>query len=447
MHGAAAEPLRFQPLDHACDRGRRTHPVERAAVHHDALVRHRLGHRVGVDRIRALGLDHHAHRQVVRAGEREVPLVVRRHRHDGAGPVLHEDVGRGVTGHPLPVHRVHRVHAEERSLLRVRLLPGHERGRALALQERSYAVPGPAQLGEPPHRRVLEREHEERDAPQRVRAGREDGDPIARLGDLELDLRTPAPPDPVALHRDDTLRPVHQLVHVVQERVGVVGDLEEPLGEVAALDGRAAPLAGPRDHLLVREDRLVLRAPVDRRLPAVGQTAIEQLKEEPLRPAVVLRVARREAPAPVERHPHPLERRRLLLDVGVGPLLRVDAASDRRVLRGEPERVPADGMQDVVPLHRPETGYGIPAAEGFGVAHMEVTRWVGEHVEGVEARASVIGIVRGRVQAFSFPDPLPSGLDLRGVVAAAHGQQMVANSSLRPLKSIPRTADARVEGT
>ena len=43
------------------------------------------------------------------------------------------------------------------------------------------------------------------------------------------------------------------------------------------------------DHLLVREHGLVARAPVDRRLPLVGQAPLEQLQEEPLGPPVVRR--------------------------------------------------------------------------------------------------------------------------------------------------------------
>ena len=111
---------------------------------------------------------------------------------------------------------------------------------------------------------MLDREHEERDAPQCVGSRREDLDLVAGLLDRERDAGPLAAADPVALHRDDALRPVGQAVRVVQQALGVVGDLEEPLGQVAAYDRRAAPLARPGDHLFVRQDGLVLRAPVDR---------------------------------------------------------------------------------------------------------------------------------------------------------------------------------------
>ena len=74
---------------------------------------------------------------------------------------------------------------------------------------------------------------------------------------------------------------------VVEQAVGVVGDAEEPLLELADLDERAGALAAPVDDLLVGEHRLVDGIPVDGRLLAVGEAALEELQEDPLRPAVV----------------------------------------------------------------------------------------------------------------------------------------------------------------
>ena len=80
------------------------------------------------------------------------------------------------------------------------------------------------------------------------------------------------------------------LVEVVEQPVGVVGDPEEPLLELAHLDLVPAALAAAVDHLLVGEHGLVVRAPLDRRLLAVREAALEQLQEDPLRPAVVARL-------------------------------------------------------------------------------------------------------------------------------------------------------------
>ena len=302
---------------------------------------------------------------------------------------------------------------------RVRLLAAGQGGRPQGLEHRldlGLRASGLDELGD---QRVLGREHEERDPPQRVGAGREDLDGVAGLGDLERDARALRTPDPVALHRDHAFGPLERL-HVVEQALRVVGDLEEPLREIPAHDGRAAPLAGAVDHLLVRQDRLVLGAPVGRRVLPVRETAFEQPEEEPLGPPVVLGVAGVEPAGPVERHPQPAERPRLLVDVRVRPLLRVDPALDRGVLRREPERVPPDRMEHVVAAQGREPSHRVPAAERLGMPHVEVARGVGEHVERVEPWPGVRGVLGGPVQALGLPAFDPLRFDL-GRVVAAHG--------------------------
>ena len=101
-----------------------------------------------------------------------------------------------------------------------------------------------------------------------------------------------------------TLGPVDRL-QVVEQAVGVVGDAEEPLLQLARLDRRAAAFAATVDDLLVGEHRGVLGAPVDRCLLAVGQAALEEAQEQPLRPAVVARMAGGELARPVDRDAPP----------------------------------------------------------------------------------------------------------------------------------------------
>ena len=147
---------------------------------------------------------------------------------------------------------------------------------------------------------MLRRHHEERGAEERVGARREDRVVDAELLAAEGDLGALRAPDPVLLHRDDVRGPVDRL-QVVEQAVGVVGDAEEPLLELAHLHLRAAALAAAVDHLLVRQHRGVLRAPVDRGLLAVGEALLEQAQEDPLRPAVVARLVGAELAVPVDR--------------------------------------------------------------------------------------------------------------------------------------------------
>ncbi len=66
--------------------------------------------------------------------------------------------------------------------------------------------------------RVLGRQHEEGGAEERVRPGREDGQLLTGAGDTEDHARALGATDPVALHRQDALRPLLEQVHLVEQR-------------------------------------------------------------------------------------------------------------------------------------------------------------------------------------------------------------------------------------
>src|SRR5207245_8722162 len=105
-----------------------------------------------------------------------------------------------------------------------------------------------------------------------------------------------------------------------------------------------------------------------------------------------------------------------------GPVPRMDAALDRGVLGGKPERVPSDRMEHVVALHRSIPGDGITAGERLRVAHVQVARGVRKHVERIETGPPVV-LVRGRVEALGLPTLDPFGLDLRRfVLPRRHGR-------------------------
>ena len=127
----------------------------------------------------------------------------------------------------------------------------------------------PLQLG------VLGGEDEEGGAEQRVGAGGEDREVEVELLAAKDDLGALGAADPVALHRDHVLGPGLERVEVGEQALGVLGDPEEPLLELALHDRRPAALAAPVDDLLVGEHGRVLRAPLDRRLGAVGEAVLE----------------------------------------------------------------------------------------------------------------------------------------------------------------------------
>ena len=183
----------------------------------------------------------------------------------------------------------------------------------------------------------------------------------------------------------------------------------------------------PSTHLLVGEHGLVVGAPVHPAGLAVREALLVQLEEQPLVPLVVLGVARVQHAVPVEGCRVAPHRLALLLDVGVGPLARVGAALDGRVLGGEAERVPPDRVQHVEALLAPVARDDVAERVRLRVAHVQVAGRVREHVEHVLARPLVVGVAR-RERLELVPDREPVLLDagevvLVGLVAVvqAHG--------------------------
>src|SRR3712207_9066056 len=77
-----------------------------------------------------------------------------------------------------------------------------------------------------------------------------------------------------------TLFPYTTLFRSVEQPVGVVGHLEEPLRQLPLGHLRAAPLAGALHDLLVGQHGLVVRAPVDGGGLAVGQAPLAEAQED-----------------------------------------------------------------------------------------------------------------------------------------------------------------------
>ena len=269
---------------------------------------------------------------------------------------------------------------------------------------------------------MLGRQHEEGGAEERVRPGREDRQLLAGSGDTEDHARALGAADPVALHRQHALRPVLERVHLVEQRVGVVGDLEVPLRQVLGLDLGAAALAVAVDHLLVREHRLVDRAPVDQPLLAIGEPALVEAEEEPLRPAVVVGIVRRDLALPVHRPAHAAHLLADRDDVALGGDARMHAVADRGVLGGQAERVVAHRPQHAVAAPAAQAGDDVSDRVVEDVPHVQLARGVRQHLDDVGLRAlDLAGLGIGRVErARVLPDALPALLDLFRLVLLGH---------------------------
>ncbi len=274
------------------------------------------------------------------------------------------------------------------------------------------------------HQRVLRGHHHEGRAEERVRTGGEDRELLVQALHRELDHRPLGAADPLALHGLDRLGPVHQL-QVVDQPVRVGGDLQHPLLQGPPLAGVVAALGAAVDDLLVGQHGLEGLAPPDGDLGLVGQTLVVQAGEDPLGPAVVLRLAGGQLPVPVVAEADHLQLTAEGLDVGPGGGRGVLAGLDRVLLRRQAEGVVAHGVEHVEALHplaprddvRPDVAHRMPHVEaGPG--------GVGEHVEAVELR--LLGVEaglsgsRGVEGALGGPVGLPALFDLSGVVGVAH---------------------------
>ncbi len=282
--------------------------------------------------------------------------------------------------------------------------------------------------------RMLRRDDAERHAEDRVDACGEDAqhrlplldhEPIVflRPGGLERDLHRKldafASPDPVPLHLLDALGPV-EFVQVVDQPLGVLRDLEEPLWDHLLLDHRIATPAKPADNLLVRQHGHALGAPVDACQPAIGQPALVQPLEDPLRPAVVVGVARFEAPRPVVADPHKFHLPLVGRCVARDHRGRVRLLGDRLVFGGQTERIEAHGVQHAVALHGPHAAHQVGADVVAAVAHAQPrAAGIGEEVQPVEL-GSARKLARAEQVGF-LPTLTPLGLERGRFVTVGDG--------------------------
>ena len=199
---------------------------------------------------------------------------------------------------------------------------------------------------------------------------------------------------------------------IVQQFVGISGDAEEPLFQVFLDDRRAAAFAVAvfAPDLFARQGGVAVRAEIHRRHLAVGQAMLVQLDEEPLGPFIVFGIRRNRFAPPVEHGAHRSASGAHLLDILIGPLLRMDAALDGGIFSRQTEGVEAHGEEDVVAVHAHEAGACICRRHGIPVTDVQVAGRIRQHGQGVVL--GFVGINIGMVQAIGFPFCLPFRFNL-----------------------------------
>ena len=271
MHRALAGAQIFQALDRALDRRGHVEAVEEIGMGDPAIidigrVADGEGRRIGARRD-----DHRLHRQAVFAGEIEIALVMRRAAEDGAGAVFHQheigDIDRQL---PARIEGMDRLQAGVVALL-LHGLQGFGRRRRLAAFLDERRSPGSVWPASSPARGWSGGDRHEGGAEQGVGPGGEDLLSAPSTDFEPASLKKARAPfgaaDPVLLHQPHLGRPALQAVEGAAQLLGIVGDAEEPLRELAPLDHRAGAPAPAVDHLLVGQHGLIDRVPVDARPP------------------------------------------------------------------------------------------------------------------------------------------------------------------------------------
>ncbi len=361
----------------------------------------------------------------------EVALVMAGNAENRAGAIVHQHEIRDVHRQPpFGIERMHHLQPGVEALL----LSGLDLGRAgpagLALGDEAgrLGIRRRRSLG----KRMIGRDRDEARPEDRVRPGRKHldlVDPAGRLGQSEAELQAAAPADPILLHQPDLFRPVVEPAQPVEQLVGELGDLQEPLRELAPLDRRAGAPAAPVDHLLVGEHGHVDRVPIDLALLAIDEAGREQVQEQRLLVAVISGVAGRELAAPVECEADLLQLLAHRPDVGPGPFARVDLALHRRILGRHPERVPAHRVEHFMPLHPPVPGDDVAHRVVADVAHVDAPRRIGEHLEDVGLGLGAVAV--GAEALLGFPPRLPAAIGGGRVeTPVAHRVRLIRRRSL-----------------
>ena len=422
VHFAGALARLLQPGHDALLEFRRRQAVVLAGIDGDAVVHEAAP----IDARRRL---HHLHdRQAEFRRELEVARVVRRHRHDGARAVAPQHVVRHPDRDFLSVDRIDRVGAGEDAglllgqfgALKVALAGGGD-----AVRRHGLGLLGRRDLR---HQRMLRREDHVGRAEQRVRPRREHADRFAADG--EIDFRAFALADPVALHFLDALGPV-EAVEVRQQPLGVRGDLEHPLAHRAALHAEA--LRAPFLDLFVRQHGAEVGAPVHGQLALIGQPALEELQENPLRPAHVVFVRRRDLAVPVVGKAQHLELAAERRDVLVGDLARMVAGLDGVLLRRQAERVVAHRVQDVEALHPLEARLDVRGRVALRMPHVQArAAGIRKHVQHVELGLGRIDVVRGAERLVLLPVLLPLRFDVGMRIRHGFTSKWIQPATLAP---------------
>ena len=339
-----------------------------------------------------------------------------RHPHHRAGAVAHQDE----VGHPyrqgFPGKRVSNVYIQGDAFFLHSFQCGLGRAGTAVFLDKCCDVRAPLRGGN--SHGMFEGYRHITDAEQGIGTGSEHRELFRAAGNRKINFNPFRASDPVALHGAHGIGPAIEAVQFFQQLLTVIGNLQEPLRYFFPFHYCAGTPAPAVYHLLVGQYGLVYGIPVNRRGLLVNQPFPVQLGKKPLFPAVVLRPARGDFPAPVIGKPQALQLGAHVVDVLVGPLGRRHAVLYCRVLRRQAEGVPAHGLEHVPALQTLVAGYHVAYGVISHMSDMQLPAGVGKH--GKAIKLFPVRIFRYLEGAGLFPRRLDFGLYFPGLVRYIH---------------------------
>ena len=401
------------------------HAAERPRIHGDTVLGIGIVHTGEIERL-IRSIDREFYVQAVLGRKGPVAGIMRRHRHDRTGPIFHQHVVTDPQRYRLTRVRVNDVASREDAIFLFRIIRAVDLGLSGGRFDEGEHVGFLVQAFD--HRLqagIFGRQHHVGAAVNGINPGGEAGNgsgfvlrTVVAWYKAKIGPGPFATPDPVFLHGLDAFRPAIELHQIIEQALGIVSNLEEPLLPGLSFHVRVTPFALAIDHLLIGQNGIAGRAPIHIRPGLVGQILLEELQKQPLRPAVVVRFARRDFLFPIKADPPRIQLGLHGFDVLPRALARRRAGFDRRILGRESECIPSHGAQHVEALHLLETGHGVANDVVAPVPDMQRRRGVGEHHEAVIFPGIVAQV--GLEEPFFGPIGLPARLEFCKRVTFVH---------------------------
>ena len=143
---------------------------------------------------------------------------------------------------------------------------------------------------------------------------------------------------------------------------------------------------------------------------------MQKIEEKGLLLPVILRVTGRKHTVPVKREAQRLHLLNHVVDVVIGPSLRMPANRHRCVFRRHTKSIKAHGVKYIMPRRNFITRDHIAHRVVAHMAHMQLTRRIREHLKHIVLRLALLAL--GAEDSGLLPCVLPSGFNLGGVIAA-----------------------------